>query len=243
MAFKRPIHPAELPRGDALTSAMVGIGMNFAATAAHDPNIEDTIYAASVEGMEHDDLRTLSVLVTWLGAHLRWVNVDRLTRLVAKVSSPRIRAFWSSIGRWQKQDRRLARLSKLYRGPRIDLLRVGTDFQVGRHGEDARFARGPLRVPATILRDRAADVLTPPQLARRHRAYRMRILLGPTYRADVWAACDAKPTLSAAELARRTYSSFATAWQVKREFQIMRGAGLAPFRSLSAVTGSTARRV
>src|SRR2546427_1435994 len=148
MAYKRPLHPAELPRGDALTSAMVGIGMNFAAPGNADPNIEDTIIAASIEGMEHDDLRTLSVLMTWLGVHLQWVNVDRLTRLVANVSSSRTRAFWRSIARWRKQDRRLARLSKLYRGPRIDLLRVGTDFQVGRHGQDPRFVRGPLRVPA-----------------------------------------------------------------------------------------------
>jgi hypothetical protein len=41
-----------------------------------------------------------------------------------------------------------------------------------------------------------------------------------TYRADCWAALEAEPSLSAAALARRTYASFATAWQVKRDFAI-----------------------
>lgn len=226
MAYKRPIHPAELLRGDALTSAMVGIGMNFAASAAHDPNIEDTIFAASVEVMDHDDLRTLSILVKWLEVHLQWVNADRLTRLVSSLASPRVRAFWSAIASSYKRDHRLARLAKLHRGPRIDLLRVGSDFQTQRHGEDSRFAGAPLRVPAGVLRDRAADVLKPEQLARRHRTYRMRLLVGPTYRADLWAALDSSPSLPTAKLARCAYASFATAWQVKREFEIMRNAGI-----------------
>ncbi len=47
--------------------------------------------------------------------------------------------------------------------------------------------------------------------------------MGPTYRADVWVALEAAPHLSAAELARRTYASFATAWQVKQDFEILDG--------------------
>ncbi len=94
-----------------------------------------------------------------------------------------------------------------------------------RHGEDARFARSPLRVPANLLRDREADVLTPRELARRHRAYRARVAIGPTYRADMWAALDAEPTLSAAALARRTYGSFATAWHTRRDYGLLLEAG------------------
>jgi hypothetical protein len=33
------------------------------------------------------------------------------------------------------------------------------------------------------------------------------------------------PTLSAAELARRTYGSFATAWHVRRDFKLLSTAG------------------
>lgn len=46
-------------------------------------------------------------------------------------------------------------------------------------------------------------------------------MIGPTYRADMWAALEADPDLSAAELARRTYGSFATAWHVRRDFALV----------------------
>jgi hypothetical protein len=196
---------------------MAGIGMNFAATPEAEANIEDTLVAASVEAMEHDDLRVLAVLTTWLGVHHPWVNVDRLFRAVGALEAARVRAFWASIGRWLSKDRRFARLAGLYRGQRIDLLPVGTAFHIRRAGEDERFAGAPLRVPANVLRDRAADVLTPAELAPRHRTYRQRVLMGPTYRADMWAALEQNPSLPAAELARRAYGSFATAWQVKHD--------------------------
>ena len=53
--------------------------------------------------------------------------------------------------------------------------------------------------------------------------YRRRVLLGPSYRADMWAALDANPALSAAELARRTYGSFATAWHVLQDWAVLAG--------------------
>jgi len=43
-----------------------------------------------------------------------------------------------------------------------------TGFQLKRHGEDPRFAGSALRVPANVLRDRAADVDPPAELARHH---------------------------------------------------------------------------
>jgi len=51
------------------------------------------------------------------------------------------------------------------------------------------------------------------------------VLIGPTYRADMWAALEDDPTLSAAALARRTYGSFATAWHVRRDYAVLASAG------------------
>jgi hypothetical protein len=96
-------------------------------------------------------------------------------------------------------------------------LPVGTDFQIERRGEDPCFQDSTLRVPAGVLRDRQQDVLSPRELAKRHAAYRQRVIMGPTYRADMWTLLEDEPTSSPAELARRSYGSFATAWQVKRE--------------------------
>jgi len=218
MAHRRAIAPAQAPSGDALTADLAGIGLLVGGEGSRDPNIEDTLVVASVEGLERDDLRVLAVLVSWFGIHATYVNADRLTRLVALQASKRVRAFWSGLARWRATDRRFARLTRTYWGPRLDLLSTGTEFQVARHGEDERFAGSKLRVPANVLRDRPADVLQPAELARTHAAYRWRLVIGPTYRADMWAALEQHPDLSAAALARSAYGSFATAWQVRRDF-------------------------
>lgn len=209
--------------GEDLTRAMVGIGMVFAGEGARDPNVEDTLVAASEEGMVRDDLRTLSVLVTWLEVHHAFVNVDRLTRLVRAQGPGRVTVFWCAVARWLGGDARWRRLAEGYAGPRVDLLSTGTDFLVRRRGEDPRFAEGPLRVPVSTLRSRHSDVLEPAVLARRHRAYRWRVVIGPTYRADMWAALEAEPSLSAAALARCAYGSFATAWRVRRDWHLVHG--------------------
>ena len=221
MAFRRTSALMGQPSEDALTHDMVGIGMNFAARPTRDPNIEDTLLYASADAIEKPDLRTLAVLVTWFGVHSSWVNVDRLTHLVSEQSSERVRALWSALARWQEKDRRLVRLSKLHTGPQQDLLDVGTKFQTKRHGEDPRFKGSVLRVPANVLRDRVVDVLSPADLAKQHRAYHYRVMIGPSYRADMWAALERNLELSTAELARKTYGSFATAWRVKREFAVL----------------------
>lgn len=224
MPFSRTLAPARAPEEEALTRQMVGIGMAFAASPEPDANIEDTLLFASAAGMEHGDLRVLAVLTTWLGVHAPRVLAGRLVQLVAQHPSERVRAYWAGVGSWLGKDRRFARLTRRPRPPRIDLLPAGTDFQVRRHGEGPRFAGSALRVPANVLRDRPDDVFGPEELARTHRAYRWRMVIGPTYRADMWGALEADPQLSAAELARRTYGSFPTAWHVRRDFQTWRAA-------------------
>lgn len=224
MGHSRVIAPGRSPSGDALTADLVGIGLLVGGEGSSDPNIEDTLLFASIDGMERDDLRVLAVLVTWFGVHAAHVNADRLTRLVAMQASKRVRAFWSALARWRAADRRFARLARAYRGPRLDLLSTGTEFQMERHGEDERFAGSKLRVPANVLRDRPADVLQPAELARTHATYRWRLVIGPSYKADMWAALARQPVLSAAALARATYGSFATAWQVRKDFAVWRAA-------------------
>lgn len=123
--------------------------------------------------------------------------------------------------RWQSKDRRFARLAKIYDGPELAVLTDGSDFQIKRHGEDSRFAGSVLRVPGNLLRDRVADVQVPEDLAKRHRAYRYRIMMGPSYRADMWSTLELEPAISVPMLARRCYGSFATAWHVRRDFSLV----------------------
>ena len=220
MGYSRAVAPSSAPETDALTEDMAGIGMNLGGRVNHRANIENTLFFASEEGMDRADLRVLSVLVTWLGGHGARVNVDRLTKLIEASGSKRVRAFWAAVGLWLRKDRRYARMTRLHAGKSIDLLDAGPGFQIRRHGEDPRFEGSALRVPARVLRDRPADVMTPGQLARNHRAYAWRVAIGPTFRADMWAEMEGTPGLKAAEVARRTYGSFATAWQVKRDWEV-----------------------
>jgi hypothetical protein len=171
--------------------------------------------------MVGDDLRVLAMLTSWWGTHWLWVNADRLTRIVSVHQHPRVRAFWSAAACWMGRDRRFSRMQSAYRGPRVDLLATGTEFQIKRHGEDPRFRGTCLHAPANVLRDRPSDVLPPAALSQRHSAYRCRVIIGPSYRADMWAALETDPELSPTELARQTYGSFATAWQVKRDFVLV----------------------
>ncbi len=225
MAFSRATAPEPTPAPDELTARMVGIGMNFAARAEVDADIESTLLHASVLGMDDGDLRVLAVLTTWLGMHHTHVNADRLVRLVGAHPSERVRAYWSAVATWLKKDRRLARLVGAYEEAPLELLPTGTAFQILRRGEDERFTGAKLRVPKGTLRDRPEDVLSPEILVRRHAGYRNRVLMGPSFRADVWTALEHAPDLSIADIARKASCSFATAWQAAQDYRLLRAAG------------------
>ena len=215
--------PVSVPSADELTRDMVGIGMLFKSMASRSPNIENTLVFAARAGVDGEDFRVLAILCTWLGMHSRCVNADRLVALVKAEPSPRVRAFWAGVGHWQRKDRRFARLVDFHRGEPVDLLVTGQEFQVRRFGEDPRFAGSALRVDAKLLRDRPEDVLSPSQLARRHGNYRLRMMIGPSYRADLWAALEERPELSVTELARSAFSSIGAAWEAKHDFIALHG--------------------
>lgn len=84
-----------------------------------------------------------------------------------------------------------------------------------------RCERTCLRVHGKILRNRPRDILSPAELAKRHLAYKYRIMIGPTYRADQWALLEKSKANSPSELARLSYSSFGSAWQTKRDFELL----------------------
>ena len=96
-------------------------------------------------------------------------------------------------------------------------------FQLERHGEDERFARGPLIVHAKVLRRRRSDVAEPAFVAEQHRGYRFRLAFGARYSADMWAHISLRPSSTAAELARRAHGSYATAHEVVLKYGLLGG--------------------
>ena len=56
MSFKRILYPIEFANGAKLTSDLVGIGIRLGAAASgEEPNIEDTLVAASIEGIVREE--------------------------------------------------------------------------------------------------------------------------------------------------------------------------------------------
>lgn len=215
MGYSRTLNPDRLPTGEHLDGMLAGIGCSVAVKPLRHANVEDALLGAVAAGMEEDDYRTLGLAMQWIGEHARLINVDRLSRVVPALDSARIRAAWAGVARWQSSDRRWARLARL--PDSANLLRSGQDFQLRRRGSDPRFAAGGLLAPAGVLRERPGDVMPLAELVRWHRGCYHRVLLGPTYRADMWAAAELDADLGPSDLARLAYGSFATAWQVRRD--------------------------
>lgn len=219
MSFRRVLHPLEFSTGEKLTSDLVGIGFRLAAPPPTlEPNLEDTLVAASIEGIVRDDFRVLALLVDWIGIHVERINVDRITKLVAALPHKKVKAFWAGIAHWQSTDPRMKKLLRVHPKQRVDLYADGGDFLIQRSGEDERFVGSPIRVAAKTLRHRPSDIMSPTELSKIHSAYRWRVVIGPTYRADMWALLEKDPHLKAAEIAIRSYGSWPTAWSVKRDW-------------------------
>jgi hypothetical protein len=201
---------------------LIGIGIRLGGTPpSAPPNIEDVLYFGLLEALAVPDYRLLALLVDWLLIHGEAVNVDRLTRLVAHVEVPLVRAFWGAIGQWlSKKDTRWKKTAQFAAPKRADLFESGTDFLITKHGgEDSRFQGTCIRIPAGTLRHRPDDILPPEALAARHPGYYFRLVIGPTYRADMWAFLEREPSAPAADVARFAYGSFTSAWGVKKDFE------------------------
>lgn len=225
MSFSRAFLPQKFPQGDELTSLLIGIGIRLNGRAKRNGNIEDLLVSSSLEGLAGDG-RLLSLLIDWLEVHSARINADRLVKVIITLKSEqdeRFIVFWAAIAQWLANDIRFAKLRKLAPKTRFDFLEDRTDFLIQKHGEDVRFQKTCLRVPDKVFRHRLDDILSPEELAKIHTTYRFRILLGPSYRADMWAKLSQNPELSNAELARICYGSYPTAFAVKKDFFILVG--------------------
>ncbi|MEI8346997.1 MAG: hypothetical protein WCG27_05995 [Pseudomonadota bacterium] len=222
MSFKRQDLPLSWPIGNELTKHLIGIGIRLAGDVPTTmPNIEDTLVAGSIEGLA-GDTRTLSLIVDWITIHYECLNVDRLFRVLKRErNNNNLIAFWSSIGKMHKKDSRFLKISKLYRGPKLSVLGPQTDFLIKRNGEDDRFVGTSVRIPAKALRHRPEDIETPCSMAQKHRGYYYRILVGASYRADILALLEQNASVSISSLAAAAYSSFKTAWDAKKDWELI----------------------
>lgn len=222
MTYKRKIIPQYYATGDELTSQMIGIGFHLFGQVKKNANIENTLVATSIEGMR-GDWRVLGLLVDWLDVHVDRVLADRLVHMVLELDSKafkKVRLFWCAFAQ-RHRDIRFKRLLSLKARFRNDIVDDLTGFLVQRNGEDERFSRTCLRVPKKLLRHRLEDVMAPEDLAKHHVAYRYRVLIGSTPRADMFACLEDNKAVNAYALAKQCYGSYRTAMVVKRDYGLL----------------------
>lgn len=221
MSFKRIECLTDYPQGDELTPKLIGIGFKLGGAFERNPNIEDCLIAAATEGV-NGDFRTLALLTDWFFIHHKFVNIDRFIRALKKIKDNRVKCYFSSIGKWLQKDSGYKKLSKIYRGEALNLgLTSDYSFLIKRNGEDDRFIGTKLLVAKNTLRSRLDDILTPKELALLHQDYYYRVLIGPSYRADMISHYLRNSSLTASQLAKNTYGSFATAWEVMKDINLL----------------------
>lgn len=228
MAFHRT--PPTLLRGEELERSLRAVGLRLGGgrQAPTWSSPEQVVVSAVAEAMPRD-LRTLSVVTTWLGVHGGRVHVAELARYLeagasASPDPERFAAYWSGVAHWQRSDIRWAKVARRFRGPRVYLSGLPAaleEAQIARKGEDPRFVGSRLGVPLGMLRDRRSDVDDPTTLAGRHAWYRERVRQGPSYRADCWAELERMPDHSAASLARRVGCTYPVAHAAIADLSIL----------------------
>jgi hypothetical protein len=222
MSFKRIVSTNNYQTGLPLTRSLIAIGLKIGDhNVKENINIEDTLIAGVIEGLS-GDYRTLSLITNWIEIHFERINVDRLYRAIKILKDVKVKCYFSALAYLFKTDSRFNKFKSVYKGQRI-LLGLTNDynFLVKKHGEDLRFEKSKLIVANHTLRDRKDDILSVQQLSNHHTTYYYRLLIGPSYRADMIAQLSLDPNLTATELAQKTYGSFATAWDVLQDFKYL----------------------
>lgn len=221
MSFSRVNLPESFFKGDELTSAMAGIGIHLSTKPLINPNIEDVLISASIEAL-NEDWRTLSLLVDWIFKHSTVINVDRLTRAITELKKDTLLiAFWSTIAKNLHGDIRFKRLASLYKGQKFLLGASSGELFLKRNGPDERFKLGKLIIPNKMLRSRPSDIIDLSDLVKLHRGIYYRVLVGPTYRADCLQLLETSVKQSVSSLAKKSYSSYRTAWETLNDWKII----------------------
>ena len=202
--------------GKSLDGDLRAIGFNLnGRKKSIDPNIEASLISASIEAINNKDNRIGGLLVDWITAHYLRVNVDRLTKFVFSLNDSDykfVKTFWcANAQRLFIKDQRFKRLSELYKGRRVNFadrfIKKGqqkvTKMLIEIKGEDERFKRTCIRVPKGYFAERPHQIFPVSVIAKNHLPYRYRVMMGSSYRADLWALLDNDPSISAYALGKK----------------------------------------
>ena len=223
MSYKRVLLDELLEAKD-LTQSMIGIGMLFGGAGFKNPNIENTILSATHHGIINQDYRVLAMATLWLEKHLFILNASRLLKLIEGYKdNTEFYRFWVAVAQWHGTDSRFKSLREKISLKSKQEISKGARFLAKRNGFDSRFKNTCLIVPKKMLVKKDWLVLSPQKMINHHLDYRWRLIIGPTFRADMWSQLEQNHSLAAATIAKKSYGSYATAYRAKKEFEIYRG--------------------
>ena len=221
--------------GKSLDSDLRAIGFNLGGgKKSTDPNIEASITSASIEAVNNKDNRMAGLLVDWITTHYLRVNLDRLTKFVFSLSDSDykfVKIFWcANAQRLFIKDQRFKRLSELYKGRRVNFadrfLKKGqkkaTRMLIEIKGEDERFKRTCIRAPKGYFSERPHQIFPVSVIAKNHLPYRYRVMMGSSYRADLWALLDSDPSISAYALGKKAHCSYRVAYMAKKDYELLK---------------------
>ena len=221
--------------GKSLDSDLRAIGFNLSGRKKPtDPNIESVIISASIEAVNNKDNRIGGLLVDWITIHYLRINVDKLTKFIFSLSDIEykfVKIFWcANAQRLFAKDQRFKRLSESYKGRRVNFAdrfikkgqRKSTKMLIEIKGEDERFKRTCIRVPKGYFSERPHQIFPVSVIAKNHLIYRYRVMMGPSYRADLWALLDNDPSISAYALGKKAHCSYRAAYMVKKDYELLK---------------------
>lgn len=222
MGFSRIFKSKHSLTGEELTKALVGLGFLLSSVSKKNVNIEHCLISLIKESFSDDlayDLRLLALLVNWLEIHISQVNANRFIKLIKDLENPKALIFLSGVFE-HLNDPRFKKFIEIYSSKKRTHFLKGSSFLVERNGEDSRFRNTKLIIHSKALSDRPDLILSPEVVSQKHLYYRYRVLLGPTYRADIIANLSIDENLSPAELARYHFTNYQTSYKAKKDFQI-----------------------
>ena len=222
--------------GKSLDSDLRAIGFNLKGKEkSTDPNIESSIISASIESVNNKDNRMGGLLVDWITVHHLRINVDRLTKFVFSLSDSEykfVKIFWcANAQRLFKKDQRFKRLSELYKGRKVNFAdrflkkeqKKITKMFIEIRGEDERFKGTCIRVPKGYFPEKIHQIFPVSVIAKSHLPYYYRVMMGASYRADLWALLDSSPNISAYALGKKAHCSYRSAYMAKKDYELLKG--------------------
>lgn len=229
------LNTCTIKTGKSLDSDLLAIGFNVnCKKQSINPNIESAIISASVEAVNNKDTRIGGLLVDWITAHYLRINVDRLTKFIFSLDSREykfVKIFWcANAQRLFTKDQRFKRLSNLYRNKRVNFAdrfintkaQKVTKMLIKIKGEDERFKKTCIRVPKGYFSKRPHQIFPVSVIAKNHLTYRYRVIMGPSYRADLWALLEKNPHISAYALGKKVHCSYRAAYIAKKDYELLK---------------------